>query len=67
VPGTLSRKTNGEEKTAGKLPGLTVSELRTLKKDDLASAYEDLAWIGLHKMKEGRLMEEANSDSDRGR
>jgi transposase-like protein len=46
---------------AKRLPGLTVAELRALKKDDLASAYEDVAWMGITKLREGRLIEESNN------
>src|SRR5882724_294446 len=34
-----------ERKRAGKLPGLTVAELRKQKKDDLASACMDIGWM----------------------
>ena len=53
-----AEKTGGSEK---RLPGLTVSELRELKKGDMASAYEDIVWLGLTRLREGYLIQESNN------
>jgi len=39
---------------------LTVSELRELKKNDLASAYEDIALMGFRRLRESELIEGGN-------
>lgn len=37
-----------------------MAELRALKQNDLPSAYGDIAWMGLHTMRETGLIESGN-------
>jgi hypothetical protein len=46
-----------EGESAPRLPGLTVAELRTQKKNDLASACMDIAWMCAGRLSQSDILE----------
>jgi hypothetical protein len=46
-----------EGESAPRLPGLTVAELRTQKKNDLASACMDIAWVCAGRLSQSDILE----------
>jgi transposase-like protein len=51
-------------KRAGKLPGLSVAELRAQKKEDAASAFMDIAWMCLTRLSQSDLLETSTRITD---
>lgn len=47
------------EQAEAKLPGLTVAQLRQKKKNDLASAFDDIAWMCVTRLSQSELLEKS--------